>query len=205
MRSSRRWRVATLMLLLTALMVGNVFADAVDSSAAESPPGDVEIRAVVFLNDVEAYTGELNPRPEGQYREVGEAIVAVRENAKVFADTERRTLVVQVADEDFKGFRIQHTSDCAINSQFDLKGPAVDATVTEVRRANPLVGLAEKPLARATIVSWARSRHAVPLDIEFTIRPTRRVDITFDQQGLTEFRQQAAVRRAEEVQVVARE
>jgi len=161
----RHARVLLALVAVAAVMLasGKVWAE---------PPGDLTVTAIQFV--AKAPAGQ-EVKPDTQHKLLAAQIHKAHPKAR-FAVAEEGTVLVAVVPK-LAGLRVEHASDCAINSQFQFQ-----AKPELVQKA------LKRPGIEKLLLAWTQSRHKAPADIPYTFRATQRADITLNREALEAIR-----------------
>lgn len=155
--------------------------------AFAEPPGDLSVKAITIdKTDLPANTTET--KLDGQYLHLANQILMVHQDAEFGVDKEAGTLLVKVPGVA-SAIRIEHRSDCAINSGFNV-APAelVDASGPPEYEEGYYDTSEYSNRYRGVLVAWTKSRHGVPdVPIKYAFTASN-ADVTLNRSALEALR-----------------
>ena len=160
------------------------------------PPGDVTLASIVFTD--KAVANLEAPGKDTQARLIADSLSQHYEKATFFLGKHQKTLYVVGAG--LGEARIDHFSDCAVNSQYKFQQTPsiVKASFNDVGDKYPL---AERKGMEQALALWTHSRHGVGKILKYRYRSTRQADITIDYKQLDNYR--ASLKKASNTKVAA--
>lgn len=139
---------------------------------AVEPPGDTSVKKIKITKDLPTEVQAAAALP-GQFQFLANQLSMIHEDAKFAMDAEEGVLYVSApvaADIVF-----DQSSDCAVNTQYNLTTPLAERREVANRY-------------KTVLVAWTKSRHGVPgVPIQFSWTPET-IDVTLNGKQLEVFR-----------------